>query len=252
MSEAPLRREPMFNVPPAVLGTLALLVGIHLLRVFVLTPAQDLDLLVRFAFIPARYEPAIAAGAPGGLGAQIWTFFTYALIHGDFAHLGINGVWLLAFGSAVERRLGGLRFALFAAVTAAAGAGAHLLTHPGQIFPMVGASAAISGFMAAAMRFMFQPGRAVFGAGRMYRAPAAPLLLALHDPRVLAFLGAWFAINLIFGLGSISIGEGPQAIAWQAHFGGFLAGLLLFPLFDPVRRHAPVPDDRGDPRIAPP
>ena len=59
----------------------------------------------------------------------------------------------------------------------------------------------------------------------------------LRDPRFLIFLGAWIGLNALFGLGSVSmVGEGQQ-IAWQAHIGGFLAGLLLFNAFDPVVPH---------------
>jgi membrane associated rhomboid family serine protease len=123
-------------------------------------------------------------------------------------------------------------------VTAAAGAGTHLLTHAGDYFPVVGASAAISGFMAAAIRFVFQRGGplgALGASGRAaYRAPAAPLLVTLRDPRVLVFLAVWFGLNILFGIGSITLGEDQQNVAWQAHIGGFLAGLLLFPLFDPA------------------
>jgi membrane associated rhomboid family serine protease len=57
----------------------------------------------------------------------------------------------------------------------------------------------------------------------------------LRDLRILAFFTVWFGINLLFGLGSISLTGGDQPIAWEAHVGGFLAGLLLFGLFDPVR-----------------
>ena len=53
----------------------------------------------------------------------------------------------------------------------------------------------------------------------------------------------WFGLNLLFGLGSLSIAGANQAVAWEAHLGGFLAGLLLFSAFDPVRR-APVVEDR--------
>jgi membrane associated rhomboid family serine protease len=56
----------------------------------------------------------------------------------------------------------------------------------------------------------------------------------LRDVRVLAFLVVWFGVNLLFGVGTISMPGVEQSIAWQAHIGGFLAGLLLFPLFDPV------------------
>jgi Rhomboid family len=64
--------------------------------------------------------------------------------------------------------------------------------------------------------------------------PAAPLTSSLQDPRVLAFLLVWFGVNLLFGLGSISMAGVEQAIAWQAHIGGFLAGLLAFAAFDPI------------------
>jgi membrane associated rhomboid family serine protease len=104
---------------------------------------------------------------------------------------------------------------------------------------MIGASAAISGAMAAAMRFAFQRGGPLgtLGGGDedSYRVPAAPLARMLRDPRVLIFLVVWFGINLLFGLGTVSLPGMEQAVAWQAHVGGFLAGLLLFALFDPVR-----------------
>ena len=63
---------------------------------------------------------------------------------------------------------------------------------------------------------------------------AAPLTSRLQDPRVLAFLLVLFGVNLLFGLGSISMAGVEQAIAWQAHIGGFLAGLLAFAAFDPI------------------
>ena len=78
-----------------------------------------------------------------------------------------------------------------------------------------------------------------------YRVPALPLIAVLRDPRVLAFLGVWFGLNLLFGIGSLSLDGGEQAIAWQAHIGGFLAGLLAFAAFDPVK--AAPSDDSGGP-----
>jgi membrane associated rhomboid family serine protease len=68
--------------------------------------------------------------------------------------------------------------------------------------------------------------------------PALSLMRALRNPRVLAFLGIWFGVNIIFGVGSIAIGVDGASVAWQAHIGGFFAGLLLFSLFDPVPRAA--------------
>ena len=236
-----LRREPMFNVPTAVIATLAVLVLVHLVREWVLAPKQDAQVLLWFAFIPARYDAEVTAtaGEVAGLGPQIWTFFTYALIHGDWTHLGLNGVWLLAFGTPIARRFGAMRYFAFFALTAAAGAAAHLVTHPNAYIPVIGASASISGFMAAAIRFVFQRAGPLGSIGRhdpqSYRVPALPLTLVLRDPRVLAFLAVWFGLNILFGVGSLSLDGAEQQIAWQAHIGGFLAGLLAFPLFDPVK-----------------
>jgi membrane associated rhomboid family serine protease len=236
-----VKREPLFNIPSVIVGLLAVLVLIHGVRVVLLDDDQDIWILLNFAFIPARYDTSMVLDGvlPGGLGADIWTFVSYSLLHGSWMHLGVNGVWLLAFGSPVARRFGAPRFLAFFAVNAAAGALMHLLTNAGSQAPMIGASAAISGAMAGAMRFAFQRGGPL-GSLRSdddaaFRVPAIPLTGVLSDARVLVFLAVWFGINLLFGLGSQSITGGDEVVAWQAHIGGFLAGLLLFSWFDPVR-----------------
>ena len=230
------RHEPIFNVPPVVIATIAVLAVVHALRVLILTAAQDDQFLLTFAFIPARYAPPLAAGSfPGGLGADVWTFFTYAFIHANLVHIGLNLAWLLPFGTAVARRFGAWRYVLFMLVTSATGALAYLIDDPDPMAPMIGASAAISGAMAAAMRFAFQPSGLLFGDGEIYRVPARPLLATLTDFRFLLFLAVWLGLNALFGLGTTSIGgEDGQALAWQAHIGGFFAGLVLFNIFDPV------------------
>jgi membrane associated rhomboid family serine protease len=126
------------------------------------------------------------------------------------------------------------------AVTAVAGAAAHLVTHEHALAPMIGASASVSGAMAAAIRFAFVRGSFLsFNRGdadEAARVPALPLLRSLRDPRVIGFLAVWFGVNIIFGVGSIAIGAEGASVAWQAHIGGFFAGLLLFSLFDPIPR----------------
>jgi membrane associated rhomboid family serine protease len=223
------------------LATVAVLLAVHALRVLVLTDAEDTQFLLTFAFIPARYDTDLLVGGsfPGGFGADLWTFFSYAFLHADLLHIGLNLAWLLPFGTVLARRFGTWRYAAFMLVTAAAGAFAHLVSHPGAMVPMIGASAAISGAMAAALRFVFQDGGPLGlwrgqSNGNAYRVPAASLRATLREPRFLVFLGAWLGLNLLVGLGSVTIGEAGQEIAWQAHIGGFLAGLLLFNAFDPV------------------
>jgi membrane associated rhomboid family serine protease len=241
-----VKREPLFNIPAVVVALIGSFVAIHVLRTEILSDADGNYFDLLFVFIPARYDSSLLLDGdlPGGIGAQIWTFFTYAFIHGNWTHLGINSLWFLPFGSAVARRFGALRFLGFFAVTAAGGALAHLLGHGGQDSAVIGASAAISGTMAGAMRFAFQGGGPL-GFWReqddaAYRVPALPLLGVLRDPRVMIFLVVWFGINLLFGAASLPIAGNDQPVAWQAHIGGFVAGLLLFSLFDPVgRRRAP-------------
>jgi membrane associated rhomboid family serine protease len=185
--------------------------------------------------VPQR-EPILTL--PGGAAAKIWSFLTYSLLHANLSHIGFNVLWLLPFGSAVARRFGAVRFFLFMAVTAVAGAAAHLVTHEHALAPMIGASASVSGAMAAAIRFAFVRGSFLSfrggDANAAAQVPALSLVRSLRDPRVLGFLAVWFGTNIIFGVGSIAIGAEGVNVAWQAHIGGFFAGLLLFALFDPI------------------
>ena len=236
--EAP--REPILTLPGALTAYIALLAVIHLVRM--LLPVDIDDLVIEmFGFIPKRYDSTLLdVTFPGGAGAKVWTFVTYSLLHANLSHIGFNVLWLLPFGSALARRFGAFRFFVFMAVTAVAGALAHLVTHEHAVAPMIGASASVSGTMAAAIRFAFVRGSFLsFSRGdadTAARVPALSLTRALRDGRVLAFLAIWFGLNIIFGIGSISIGAEGASVAWQAHIGGFFAGLLLFSLFDPIPR----------------
>src|SRR4030095_11067201 len=141
-----LPRERIFNVPVVVLLLLAAMGLVHALMTLVLSADQVSDFLVLFAFIPARYDVKLLSELwwVPGWGAAVWTFLTYAFIHGNLMHLGFNGVWLLAFGTPVARRFGPLRFLIFFLASAAVGAVFHLAVHSGERLPMVGASGAVS------------------------------------------------------------------------------------------------------------
>ncbi|WP_371745024.1 rhomboid family intramembrane serine protease [Bradyrhizobium sp. U87765 SZCCT0109] len=257
-------REPILTIPGAMTALLALLAVIHLVRIML--PYELGEWMIwAFGFVPARYDLALSDPRfPGGEAAAVWTFLTYALLHADASHIIFNALWMLPFGSALARRFGAARFFLFLAVTAVAGSLAHLLTHQHEVVPMIGASASVSGAMAASMRFAFGHGSFLSfarpaDADRAARVPALSLFQALRNPRVLAFLAVWFGINIVFGIGAIAVGSAEQSVAWQAHIGGFLAGLLLFSLFDPVSRRSedpsplppaePPPADLPDGRI---
>jgi membrane associated rhomboid family serine protease len=213
------------------------------------------DIPARFSlhFAPAGLAEAItgriAAGVPessvrwllGDGNWQWWTPLTYAFLHGDWIHLGLNGLWLAAFGSAVARRFGPRRFAGLFVLSGIAGAAAHFLVHPYGIEPVVGASAAISGAVAAAMRFAFEPGGPLAPGRNLsvasesaYCGPALPLSRVFRAGRALTFLLTWFGCNILFGAFATPLGIGDPTVAWEAHIGGFLAGLFAFSLFDPT------------------
>jgi membrane associated rhomboid family serine protease len=221
-------REPVFNIPPVVLLAIGACVAIHLVSVYVLDINQYTGLLLRAAFIPIRYS--------GQYDLDIYAFttpFTYAFLHGGFLHLSVNMVWLAAFGSPLANRLGASRFLAFWAVTALAAAALHWAIYPFSQAPLIGASGAISGMMAAAARFGFRidrsSGRAIFA------GPVLPIPLILRSRGVLAFLAVWMAVNLATGLAGFVPGE-ASSIAWEAHIGGFVAGFFGIRAFLPKDR----------------
>ncbi|MEX0840552.1 MAG: rhomboid family intramembrane serine protease [Parvibaculum sp.] len=236
---SPHKEPPAFNVPGAVLALLVAIVGVHLLIEWLPVEAQHRVLLL-FALMPLRYD-GVVEGLPGGLGAELWTPVTYTFLHGGWTHLIVNSVWLLAFGSPIARRFGVLRFFLFYFLCGAAGALLHVLIYPASPMPVVGASAAISGLMGGAARFVFLGDGPIgaLGGGQGFRgAPRrrAGILASLADRRTLIFVGVWIGLNFLFGATALSGALGVTAqVAWEAHLGGFLAGLLLFGLFDPIR-----------------
>ncbi len=232
-------RQPMFNVPRSVLIALGLVLAVHLLRIS-LGEEEGLRLLLALAFIPARYA-ANAPVLPGGETADFTSFVTYMFVHANWVHLIVNSIWMLAFGSAVAQRVGDLRFALFSLLCGVAGAALHLALHFGELVPVVGASAAISGQFAGAIRFVFSVSGSGFGRDpqALRSVPLAPIWVTLQNPRILIFIVVWVGLNFLFGAGVGNFAGEGGSIAWEAHLGGFVVGLLTFGLFDrPFRRPA--------------
>ncbi len=233
-----MNRTPAINLPPAVTWLALAFIAVQVVRQ-VIGEASDTWVLETFAFIPARYG-ALGAALPGGFGAKLWSPVTYAFLHGGYVHLIVNLVWMASFGAALARRFGSVRFLLLSLISTVAAAGFHALTHLGDDTLVIGASGAISGMMAGTARFAFAPGGPLAG-GRdptAFNVPAEPLLAVLLNGRALAFILIWFAINIVFGFAGPLVSGVAGPIAWEAHIGGFLAGLLLFPLLDPVKRPA--------------
>lgn len=229
------RSEPALNVPGVVTGVAALLTGVQIVK-SLLPDEAKITLILALAFIPARYSSA-ALELPGGYLTAVTSFVTYMTVHSGWVHLTVNLLWMLAFGSAVARRMSGLAFLVFSVLCGIAGALTHLLVHFGDMTPVIGASAATSGQMAGALRFFFnakpEPRQGVSDFGG---APRMSLGQTLTDRRMLFVLALWIALNAYFGISAVQIGGAEGNIAWEAHIGGFLCGLLIFGAFDTGRR----------------
>lgn len=217
----PRSRQPFLQAPAAAFVLIGILVLAHLARV--LAPAKLSDeILLSFAFIPARYSHAFLTAHhlnPGSLFDRILPFVSYIFLHADWTHLAVNSVWLLPFGSVVARRYGGMLFFLFFLLCGIAGAATHLAFNWGSAAPVIGASAAVAGLMAAAFRMMGAPGE-------------RPELAPLTSPRILIWTVIWALLNVIAGVTGMGAGTEVRLVAWQAHLGGYLAGLLLAGPFD--------------------
>lgn len=233
------RREPIFNAPGVVVGLLALLVGMHAGREWLLPRLMDAESIdawmLALAFIPARYGGTIG-DIPGGSLASVTSFLTHTLVHIDWMHLIINGAWLAAFGSALARRIGSGRFLVLYASSAIAGALLYLAVNGTAPVVMVGASGAVSGLVGAAFRFFFRAvDEARFDpeglAGAARHVPRMSFAEMAADRRLQIAVGVWMVTNLVFALAAPWMGI-AGGIAWEAHLGGFLFGLLCFAPFD--------------------
>ncbi len=239
---SPPPREPIFNIPPMVLSLLAIMLAVMAYRL-TLDENADTHFVLLMALIPGRLS-GYAAELPGGIAAIYTQFVTYMFVHGDAMHLAFNGASLLAFAGALEKRIGAIRLLLFFLVCGFAGAITFIAINPGLLAPMIGASGAIAGMMGGVMRFFFSAMDQGGGLRRLNQDPRSvplkSLSAALRDRRLQIVTASFIVMNLaaMIGFGDMNANN---AIAWEAHIGGYIAGLFLFGLFDIAPRHEDVP-----------
>ncbi|MEK7266676.1 MAG: rhomboid family intramembrane serine protease [Pseudomonadota bacterium] len=214
------------NVPVSV-TVLAALLAVICLAMTLAPDAVEEGIADRFGLSPAR----LAAGGAGA-GGWFWAIaplFTHALIHATGTHLLFNLLWLFVFGTPIARRFNSpLRFFSFFALCSAAGGAFFSVFHLNDPTLLVGASGGITGLLGGLVRFAFH---------RPHSKPeSAKGVLPLTDKSVLILSAVIIAMNASVAIFGPGMGAGDADIAWQAHVGGFLFGLIFFPLFDPARR----------------
>ena len=229
----PAARQPVFLLPAVVTALCAVMVAVHV-GAGLLGAEGARQLTLWFGFIPLR----IVAGFENAADAVplLWTPFTHAFLHAGWEHLIINVAWLAIFATPVARRYGPVAVIAIFLVSAAAGAAAFAATtlYDGQF--LVGASGGVAGLTGAATRFIFQPvmigSHPVTGEKVVLGRRLASFGDLVRNPRSRWFTMIWVALNAAVPLLPAFTGGADVSVAWQAHLGGFFAGLLLVPLFE--------------------
>ncbi|MDW8214975.1 MAG: rhomboid family intramembrane serine protease [Roseiflexaceae bacterium] len=155
---------------------------------------------------------------------QIATLFTSMFLHGGWSHLLSNTLALYIFGDNVEDRMGGGRYLAFYLICRLIAALAHVFFNPDSPIPTIGASGAISGVLGAYL--------ILYPTARVITLIPVFFLPWFVEIPALVYLGMWFLSQLLNGTLAIIIGaQGFGGVAWWAHAGGFVAGIVLVGLF---------------------
>ena len=199
-------------------------VVIFLFEVFMLNSKQSEALITSYGLTPDK----IRLGEVNSLHEFriniVRPFFTNMFLHGGWGHLISNMWFLFIFGDNVEDRMGKVKYFLFYILCGLIASITHFLLHRNSIVPAIGASGAISGIMAAYM--MIFPKSTIVSL-----VPIIIIPLFLPIPAII-FIGLWFIGQLLSGTTSLMLSNTATGIAFWAHIGGFIGGLLLYRFFD--------------------
>jgi membrane associated rhomboid family serine protease len=173
--------------------------------------------ITAWGVVPAEYTAGV--DLPPTIPYPLWTtLMTSMFLHGGWGHLGGNMLFLWIFGDNLEHRIGHLRFLIFYLVCGIAAGLAHIMFNSQSAIPTVGASGAISGVLGGYL-LMFPRNRVyVLTWGGVATVPA------------LLMLGLWILMQFVNGVGEIARTPETGGVAYIAHIGGFVAGMILAPL----------------------
>jgi membrane associated rhomboid family serine protease len=202
----PLRDVIPSRTTPGVTITLIVLnVMVYVFQLMLTAPSQD-AFLIGFGLIPAYFS--------------LVNVFTSMFVHGGFAHLAGNMLFLWIFGDNVEDRMGHRRFLAFYLLCGLAAAMAQVVLNPDSVVPMVGASGAIAGVMGAYL-VLYPHSRVLM---------LFPFPVFLFELPAVVFLGMWFFVQFLNGINQLPVFEQNAisgGVAFWAHVMGFVAGLVL-------------------------
>jgi membrane associated rhomboid family serine protease len=171
----------------------------------------------QYGLVPAHLSAAIETGR--GLGEQALSVLTSMFLHVDIPHIVGNMIFLWIFGNNIEDRLGRLGFVVFYLLAGAIAAFTQFAMDPMSAVPMVGASGAISGILGAYV--------VLFPGARVLSLVPFVFFYQLLEVPAWVYLGVWFVLQLIDGLGSVGAAGSQGGVAFFAHIGGFVIGVVV-------------------------
>ena len=176
-----------------------------------------------FGAVPCRISGSCASA--GDFPAPFATMFTSMFLHGGLLHVGGNMLYLWIFGDNVEDTLGHARFLLFYFLSGLVAAAAQTVMNPSSPVPMIGASGAVSGVLGAYL--------ILFPHATVLTLVMFIFFIRLIRIPALIVLGFWIVVQFFNGLGSFQRQGGEGGVAWFAHIGGFLAGIVILLIIRP-------------------
>ncbi len=214
--ENPTRTFPFVTIAIIVLNVMVFLAELF-------HPSGMKYVVYSYGAIPRNL---LSSGNAQGIPAVL-TVFTSMFMHGGVLHILGNMLYLWIFGNNIEDRLGHVRFLAFYLVSGVVAAYAHALSTPSSIVPMVGASGAVSGILGAYLL--------LYPHARVHTVVFFGFFVQIVRVPALLVIGLWGIIQIVNGV--VSTGLVSQGgVAWFAHVGGFLFGLLTIRLWLPERR----------------
>ncbi len=220
-------RVGVFGQIPASIISISAFLALAYVALELSPPRLSSDIYTYFGYSPQRLISSIRT--PREIPGAAASLVTYMSLHASFAHLAFNLLWFLVFGTPMARRFASFRrFFVFFALSGAAGALFFTLFHFDDPTLLIGASGGVTGLLGGLVRFSFHrpsPAR-----------ETAKGVLPIYDRSVLTWSVVIIALNASAAFFGARFGAGDADIAWQAHVGGYLFGLIAFPLFDPRRR----------------
>jgi len=188
-----------------------------------------------FGLVPARYTHPAWAYFVGLHIDNYWPFLTNIFLHGSWFHL-ISNMWALwIFGDNVEDRMGHIKYLIFYILCGVFASLTHFIFNANSTIPAIGASGAISGVMGAYM-IMFPTSRIIT------LIPIFFIPYFIEIPAII-YIGFWFISQFISGTFSIFVGQNAGGIAWWAHIGGFIFGVIMHRFFKNAYSRECYPDE---------